>query len=155
MLTCISVERVHWLRSKAQFQWWMKEQDSIHNEAKWIPAYFHAKAETWRKLMHIAVKGSLKGHQAYASYQMHAWKELSQSSAHSLNTMQLNQFSWLDPHVLLVALYIVPTGGQSIHFISCQSSTLHVYIHSILFHLIIMQSTTSCETCRAAIIYLP
>jgi hypothetical protein len=57
--------------------------------------------------------------------------------------MQLNQFSWLDPHVLLVALYIVPTGGQSIHFISCQSSTLRVYIHSILFHLMIMQSTTS------------
>ena len=84
MLTCISVERVHWLRSKAQFQWWMEEQDSIHNEAKWIPAYFHAKAETWRKLMHIAAKGSLKGHQAYASYQMHAWEELAQSSAHSL-----------------------------------------------------------------------
>src|SRR6202046_3649241 len=64
MLTCISVERVHWLRSKAQFQRWMEEQDSIHNEAKWIPAYFHAKAETWRKLMHIAAKGSLKGHQS-------------------------------------------------------------------------------------------
>ena len=34
--------------------------------------------------MHIAAKGSLKGHQAYASYQMHAWEELSQSSSHSL-----------------------------------------------------------------------
>ena len=45
MLTYMSVERVHWLRSKAQFEQWMKEQDSIHNEAKWIPAYFHAKAE--------------------------------------------------------------------------------------------------------------
>ena len=84
MLTYMSVERVHWLRSKAQFERWMEEQDSIHNEAKWIPAYFHAKAETWRKLMHIAATGSLKGHQAYASYQMHAWEELSQSSSHSL-----------------------------------------------------------------------
>ena len=84
MLTYMSVERVHWLRSKAQFERWMEEQDSIHNEAKWIPAYFHAKAETWRKLMHTAAERSLKGHQAYASYQMHAWEELSQSSAHSL-----------------------------------------------------------------------
>ena len=84
MLTSMSVERVHWLCSKAQFEQWMEEQETIHNEGKWIPAYLHAKAETWRKLMHTAVKGSLKGHQAYASYQMHAWEELSQSSAHSL-----------------------------------------------------------------------
>ena len=84
MLTYMSVGRVHWLLSKAQFEQRMEEQDSIHNEAKWIPAYFRAKAETWRKLMHTAAKGSLKGHQAYASYQIHAWEELSQSSAHSL-----------------------------------------------------------------------
>ena len=87
MLTCMLVERVHWLRAKAQFERWMKEQDSIHNEAKWIPAYFHAKAESWRELMHMSAKGSLKGHQAYASYQMHAWEELSQSSAHALSTI--------------------------------------------------------------------
>ena len=85
MLTCISVERVHWLRAKAQFERWMEEQDSIHNEAQWIPAYFHAKAETWRHLMVFAAQGSLKGHEAYASYQMHAWEELSQSSASALS----------------------------------------------------------------------
>ncbi|KAH9019354.1 hypothetical protein EDB85DRAFT_2197813 [Lactarius pseudohatsudake] len=45
------VERVHWLRARAQFKRWEEEQHSIHNEAKWIPAYFHAKAETWKKLM--------------------------------------------------------------------------------------------------------
>ena len=60
MLTCMLVERVHWLRAKAQFERWMEEQDSIHNEAKWIPAYFHAKAESWRELMHMSAKGSLR-----------------------------------------------------------------------------------------------
>ena len=85
MLTCKLVERVHWLRAKAQFERWMEEQDSIHNEAKWIPAYFHAKAESWRELIDMAAKRSLKGHQAYASYQMHAWEELSKSSAHALS----------------------------------------------------------------------
>ncbi|KAI9429321.1 hypothetical protein H4582DRAFT_1764265, partial [Lactarius indigo] len=69
-------ERVHWLCARAQFERWSEEQDSIHNEAKWIPAYFHSKAETWKKLMIIAAQGSLKGHQAYASYQMHAWEGL-------------------------------------------------------------------------------
>ncbi|KAI9439263.1 hypothetical protein H4582DRAFT_1813851, partial [Lactarius indigo] len=77
-------ERVHWLCARAQFEQWLEEQDSIHNEAKWIPAYFHSKAETWKKLMIIAAQGSLKGHQAYASYQMHAWEGLSRSSVKAL-----------------------------------------------------------------------
>ncbi|KAH9018398.1 hypothetical protein EDB85DRAFT_1873822 [Lactarius pseudohatsudake] len=77
-------ERVHWLRARAQFKRWEEEQHSIHNEAKWIPAYFHAKAETWKKLMITATQDSLKGHQAYASYQMHAWEELSRSSVKAL-----------------------------------------------------------------------
>lgn len=85
MLISIPVERVHWLRAKAQFERWLEEQDSIHNEAEWIPAYFHAKAETWRHLMALAAQGSLKGHEAYASYQMDAWEELSQSSANALS----------------------------------------------------------------------
>ena len=32
MLTCVTVERVHWLCAKAQFERWLEEQDSIHNE---------------------------------------------------------------------------------------------------------------------------
>ncbi|KAH9023351.1 hypothetical protein EDB85DRAFT_1870789, partial [Lactarius pseudohatsudake] len=77
-------ERVHWLRARAQFERWSEEQHSIHNEAKWIPAYFHAKAETWKKLMIASTQDALKGHQAYASYQMHAWEELSRSSVKAL-----------------------------------------------------------------------
>jgi len=34
----------------------------------------------WRKLMATAVEGSLMGHKAYASAQVHAWEELSASS---------------------------------------------------------------------------
>jgi hypothetical protein len=29
----------------------MEEQASIHNEADWVPAYFHAKSEQWKALM--------------------------------------------------------------------------------------------------------
>jgi hypothetical protein len=84
MLTYKSVERVHWLRAKAQFERWLEEQDSIHNKAQWIPAYFHAKANTWKNLMVTSQQHSLIGHQSYASYQMHAWEELSQCSAHAM-----------------------------------------------------------------------
>ncbi|KAF8258051.1 hypothetical protein EI94DRAFT_1708367 [Lactarius quietus] len=41
--------RVHWLHAKAQFERWEEEEDSVHNEADWIPAYFHAQAECWKR----------------------------------------------------------------------------------------------------------
>ncbi|KAF8258658.1 hypothetical protein EI94DRAFT_1707799 [Lactarius quietus] len=41
----------------SQFERWLEEQQSIHDEAQWVPAYFHAKAEAWKKLMVFTVKG--------------------------------------------------------------------------------------------------
>ena len=38
----------------------------------------------WKKLMVSSADRSLKGHEAYASYQMQAWKELSIGSAKAL-----------------------------------------------------------------------
>ena len=73
------------LCAKAQFERWVEEQDSIHNEAKWIPAYFHSKSESWRKLMAYSLQCSLKGHASYASYQMHAWEGLSRSAVKVLS----------------------------------------------------------------------
>lgn len=85
MLIFNSVERVHWLRAKAQFERWLEEQRSIHNEAEWVPAYFQAKSEMWRRLMFTATQGSLMGHEAYASAQVHAWEELCKSSREALS----------------------------------------------------------------------
>jgi hypothetical protein len=85
VLTYETVERVHWLRAKAQFERWLEEQHSIHNEAQWIPAFFHTKSEAWEKLKVFASQASLKGHQAYASYQTHAWEQLSRSSIKALS----------------------------------------------------------------------
>ncbi|KAI9434832.1 hypothetical protein H4582DRAFT_2080497 [Lactarius indigo] len=76
--------RVHWLRAKAQLERWKEEQHSIHNEAIWIPAYFHSKAECWKAWMDMASHAQLPGHGAYASRQAHAWEELSRSSIKAL-----------------------------------------------------------------------
>ena len=84
------VNRVHWLRAKAQFQRWMEEQASIHNEAEWVPAYFQAKAEQWNDLMNIAAQKKLHGHEAYASQQMDAWDELSRSSKKALSPITVS-----------------------------------------------------------------
>jgi hypothetical protein len=85
LITNYTVERVHWLHAKAQFERWVEEQDSIHNEAEWIPVFFHTKSEAWRKLMAHAVHGSLKGHASYASYQICTWEELSRSAVKALS----------------------------------------------------------------------
>ena len=75
---------MHWLRAKAQVERWKEERDSINNEAEWIPAYFHAKAESWMGLMDKAAQEKLPGHEAYASSQAHAWEEMSRSSKKAL-----------------------------------------------------------------------
>jgi hypothetical protein len=62
----------------------MEEQASIHNEAVWVPAYFHARAEQWKALMSIVAAQEKHGHEAYASQQMYSWEELSRSSAKAL-----------------------------------------------------------------------
>ena len=53
--------------------------------------------------MHIAAKGSLKGHQAYASYQMHAWEELSQSSSDSLTPITKSPIMHYKVELILLA----------------------------------------------------
>ncbi|KAF8267469.1 hypothetical protein EI94DRAFT_1581054 [Lactarius quietus] len=96
-------ERVHWLRAKAQFERWLEEQQSIHDEAQWVPAYFHAKAEAWKKLMVFTVKGSLKGHAAYASYQMHMWEQLAQRSEKALSPITLSPLKHYDIESILLS----------------------------------------------------
>jgi hypothetical protein len=89
------VNRVHWLRAKAQFQRWMEERASIRNEAEWVPSYFRVKAERWRKLMIIAAQKTQCGHEAYASQQINAWEALSRSSTKALSPIssaQLNAY---------------------------------------------------------------
>ncbi|KAI9443894.1 hypothetical protein H4582DRAFT_2071441 [Lactarius indigo] len=70
-------ERVHWLHARAQFERWSEEQDSIHNEAKWIPAYFHSKAETWKKLMIIAAQAGVGWTINYGRISAVGWRRLS------------------------------------------------------------------------------
>ncbi|KAI9430108.1 hypothetical protein H4582DRAFT_1824680 [Lactarius indigo] len=84
MVEYISVNRVHWLCAKAQFERWKEEQHSIHNEAIWILAYFHSKVEHWKTRMDMAAQVLLPGYEAYASCQAHAWEELSRSSVKAL-----------------------------------------------------------------------
>ena len=40
---------------------------------------------TWKAHISYASEESLKGHEAYASYQMHRWEELSRSSTKALS----------------------------------------------------------------------
>ena len=59
------------------------------------------KAVTWRKLMCSAAQESLKGHEAYASYQMHAWEELSRSSVNALSLISTTPLKYNKAHSIL------------------------------------------------------
>ncbi|KAH9015392.1 hypothetical protein EDB84DRAFT_1226620, partial [Lactarius hengduanensis] len=78
------VNRVHWLRAKAQLERWKEEDKAIKNEALWVPTYFHAKATCWKAWMDAARKVKLDGHSAYASCQAHSWEEMCRSSMKAL-----------------------------------------------------------------------
>ncbi|KAH8990035.1 hypothetical protein EDB86DRAFT_2751436, partial [Lactarius hatsudake] len=78
------VSRVHWLHAKAQHERWKEEDKAIKNEAMWVPQYFHAKATCWKAWMDVARVAKLDGHNAYASYQAHAWEEMCRSSMKAL-----------------------------------------------------------------------
>jgi hypothetical protein len=69
----------------------MEEQASIHNEAEWVPAYFHTQAEHWKVLMGIASQQGRRGHDAYASQQANSWEELSRSSRKALSIITSSQ----------------------------------------------------------------
>ncbi len=75
---------MHWLHAKAQLERWQEEGYSIHNEAVWIPAYFHFKAECWKTWEDTAAQQALPGHKVYASRHAHAWEEMSRSSMKAL-----------------------------------------------------------------------
>ena len=79
-----TVNRVHWLQAKAQFERWKEEQDSICNEAVWVPGYFHTVVEHWKAQINFAMQGDLSWHAAYASRQAYAWEELSISAKKAL-----------------------------------------------------------------------
>ena len=76
----------------------MKEQASIHNEAEWVLAYFHAKAEKWNALKSMAAQQAQYGHEAYASWQMHSWEELAEVQRRPFLLLHLLHYESLRVH---------------------------------------------------------
>ena len=66
------------------------------------PPFFQSKAETWRQRMVSASKGSLKGHEAYASYQLGAWEGLSDNSKNALSVITNSPVKTYDVQLLLL-----------------------------------------------------
>ena len=85
LIVCIClVQRVHWLRAKAQLERWIEEECTIKNEAHWVPAYFRNRADFWMERMDRTVQLTSPGHYAYAAKQRHMWIQLAQSADEAL-----------------------------------------------------------------------
>jgi hypothetical protein len=72
----VTVERVHWLRARAQMKRWTEEFTLVQYEMRWTVQYFKHKAQVW--LRH-AERGSSTVHAgviAYAYRQAATWRSL-------------------------------------------------------------------------------
>lgn len=70
----IIVQRVHWLRARAQKNRWQEELTLIRYEMEWTTRYFLHRAETWQT--QLGEKDLHAGPIAYAARQAAQWGDM-------------------------------------------------------------------------------
>src|SRR6266849_2662780 len=76
-LLCIlnlnAVYRVHWLRAKAQKEWWIEELQCLQVEMESAIRFFQYQEQSWRKKKELIEPQSQPGHAAWAARQCTVW----------------------------------------------------------------------------------
>lgn len=72
----LTVQRVHWLRSAAQYARWAEELSITEHEMEWTTRWFLNRLQCWTVRRDAAAANRSKpGHVAYAEKQMAMWLE--------------------------------------------------------------------------------
>jgi hypothetical protein len=89
------VNRVHWLRARAQRQRWQEELILVGHEMKWTVMYFRFQSRVWNERRDVAEEMGDMGAAAYAARKEAMWREMAlNSSAHFKNVNHLyNDFN--------------------------------------------------------------
>ncbi|KAH9481966.1 hypothetical protein JR316_0006496 [Psilocybe cubensis] len=81
--TLTEFKRVHWLRARAQYNWWKEEATILHYEMTWTVRYFMHKAEWWHHSAIAVFSGAdvacdaiQQGRATYANRQGDLWEHL-------------------------------------------------------------------------------
>lgn len=77
---CLSVQRVHWLRARAQKKRWEEELILVKHEMEWTSRYFLHRARLWHE--RYEDRDVRKGPKAYAARQSAQWKQLAAEAEH-------------------------------------------------------------------------
>jgi hypothetical protein len=73
MLIClhIAVQRIHWLRARAQWYRWKEETQLVQYEMQWTVRYFLHESQTWKDQ---SINPNVSdGAKAYAARQSNIW----------------------------------------------------------------------------------
>ena len=74
------VNRVHWLRARAQKQRWMEEFILVGYEMTWTVNYFRYQANIWENHGIIAQRAGKRGAVAYAARKAAMWRAVAATS---------------------------------------------------------------------------
>ncbi len=74
LIVCI-VDRLSWLKARAQYYRWTEELSILSGEMEWIVRYFHYEYSRWDKLLQGAQSMGETGHAAFAAKQRAMWRE--------------------------------------------------------------------------------
>lgn len=75
------VNRVHWLRARAQSQRWKEELILVGHEMDWTVRYFIHYSEVWKERISIADGMGDKGAAVYASRKKAMWMEMASKAS--------------------------------------------------------------------------
>ena len=84
------VQRVHWLRARAQKNRWSEEFTLIQYEMKWTVNYFINLSDTWKTRAKATKQAGKHGAAAYANRQCSVWRAMAAAAEKSFNAVQPN-----------------------------------------------------------------
>ena len=74
------VNRVHWLRARAQQQRWREEYILVHHEMEWTVRYYIHQSKIWKKRRSVAEDMGDNGAAVYASRKAAMWDNMASSA---------------------------------------------------------------------------
>jgi len=88
-----AVQRVHWLRARAQKERWAEEKILVGYEMQWTVRYFLHYRDAWRERTRTGIGIALAGSRAYGARKEAMWEHLAQQAEVAFKTTNMSYVS--------------------------------------------------------------
>jgi len=82
-----SVNRVHWLKAKAQKAWWIEELQCLQVEMESAIRFFQHQEQFWQEKQELIEPASQLGHAAWAARQSAMWNSMAKQADSRFNDL--------------------------------------------------------------------